>query len=183
MASEVKISEQYLDYAPPVVVYRSLELLLRYVPKEHLEQLHHITLTNSAALLKTRRGKISSEKRRVRAADCRGLYGMGNIVLVVDQMFADCPEVFLLLPPVKTYLIARTLYHEIGHHIHRLKQPGYRAQQETVADEWRDKLLRDFARRRYWYFGLLVRGCLKLFPSLRRRKNDAPPSGSFGNTV
>ena len=102
-----------------------------------------------------------------------GLYGSGNIVLVVDQMFADCPELFLLLPPVKTYLIARTLYHEIGHHIHRLKQPGYRADKETVADEWRDKLLRDFAKRRYWYFGLLVRGCFKLFPSLRQR-SDRP---------
>ena len=182
MASEVKIAEQYLDYAPPVVVYRSLELLLRYVPKEYLEQLHQITLTNAAALLKTRRGKISSEKRRVRAADCRGLYGSSNIVLVVDQMFADCPEVFLLLPPVKTYLIARTLYHEIGHHIHRLKQPGYRADQETVADEWRDKLLRDFARRRYWYFGLLVRGCFKLFPSLRRR-SDSSSCESVENTA
>ncbi len=43
MASELKITEQYLECAPPVVVYRSLELLLRYVPKEYLEQLtsHH----------------------------------------------------------------------------------------------------------------------------------------------
>ena len=177
MARDVKITEQYLDFTPPVVVYRSLELLLRYVPDEYLEQLHHVTLTNSAALLKTQRGKIISEKRRVRAADCRGLYGRGNIVLVVDQMFADCPEIFLLLPPVKTCLIARTFYHEIGHHIHRLKQPGYREQQETVADEWRDKLLRDFARRRYWYFGLLVRACFKLFPSLRR-PNVAPTVGN-----
>lgn len=182
MPSEVRITEQYLDYAPPVVVYRSLELLLCYVPNEYLKQLHHITLTNSAALLKTRRGKISSEKRRVRAGDCRGLYGKGNIVLVVDQMFADCPEVLLLLPPVKTYLIARTLYHEIGHHIHRLEQPGYRAQKETVADEWRDKLLGAFVRRRYWYFGLLVRGCIRMFPSLRRR-NDTPPSASVGDTA
>ena len=133
-------------------------------------------------LLKTRRGKISSEKRRVRAADCRGLYGSGNIVLVVDQMFADCPELFFSLPPVKTYLIARTLSHEIGHHIHRLKQPGYRADKETVADEWRDKLLRDFARRRYWYFGLLVRGCFKLFPSFRQR-SDSPSCESVENTA
>src|SRR5438552_1799000 len=127
MAAEVKIVEQYLDYAPPVVVYRSLQLLLRYVPDEYLAGLHKITLTNSAGLRKMYRGKVTSEKRRVRSADCRGLYGSGSILLVMDQMFMDCPEVFLLLPPVKTYLIARTLYHEIGHHIHRLEHPGYRA--------------------------------------------------------
>jgi len=182
MPKDVKIREQYLDYTPPVVLYRSLRLLLRYVPQEYLANLHTITLTNSAAMLKMYHGKILSEKRRVRPADCRGLYGRGNIYLITDQMFSDCSEFFLLLPPVKTYLIAETLYHEIGHHIHRLEHPGYRANQETVADEWRDKLLRDFARQRYWYFGPLVRGCFRLFPSLRPR-NDTPPSESAGNAA
>jgi hypothetical protein len=175
MPHDVKIREQYLDYKPPVILYRSLELLLRYVPDEHLADLRVITLTNSAALLKSWRGKLTSEKRRVRPADCRGLYGQGNIVLVVDQMFRDCPELLLLFPPLKTYLIARTLYHEIGHHVHKLDQPGYRAEKEKVADEWRDKLLRDFVRQRWWYFGLLVRGLFKLFPSLRGRA-EAPPA-------
>jgi hypothetical protein len=153
-------------------MYRSLQLLLRYVPEEYLLNLRTVTLTNSAAMLKMYRGKVSSEKRRVWPADCRGLYGRGNIYLITDQMFTNCPEFFLLLPPVKTYLIARTLYHEIGHHIHRLEQPGYRSDKETVADEWRDKLLRDFLRRRYWYFGLLVRGFAWLFPSIRRRHDN-----------
>jgi hypothetical protein len=174
MAHDIKIREQYLDYKPPVILYRSLQLLLRYVPDQHLADLRAITLTNSAALLKSRRGKLTSENRRIRPADCRGLYGRGNIILVVDQMFSDFPELLLLFPPVKTYLIARTLYHEIGHHIHKLDQPGYRAEREAFADQWRDKLLRDFMRRRWWYLGLLVRGLIKLFPSLRRRC-DAPP--------
>ena len=181
-SGKVKIREQYLDYKPPVILYRSLPLLLRYVPEKYLANLRAITLTNSEALRKARRGKISSEKLRVRPADCRGLYGRGHIILVVDQMFIDCPELLLVLPPVKMYLIARTFYHEIGHHIHWLEQPGYRAQRETFADEWRDKLLRDFMRQRYWYFGLLVRACLTLFPSLRGGK-DAPPMGNTDNSL
>ena len=181
MAHDVKIREQYLDYKPPVILYGSLQLLLRYAPHEHLADLRTITLTNSAALLKSWRGKLSSEKRRVRPADCSGLYGRGNIILVVDQMFSDCPELLLLFPPVKTYLIAGTLYHEIGHHIHKLEQPGYRAEREKFADEWRDKLLRDFMRRRYWYFGLLVRGLIKLFPSLRHR--DAPAGARHNKSL
>jgi len=178
----LKIREQYLDYTPPVVLYRSLQLLLSYVPAKYLSDLHTITLTNSAAMLKMYRGKVSSEKRRVRPADCRGMYGRGNIYLMTDQMFSDCPEFFLLFPPVKTYLIARTLYHEIGHHIHRLEQPGYRANQETVADEWCEKLLREFVRGRYWYLGLAVRGLMRLFPSLRRRQNTSS-SKSLGDTA
>ncbi|HYW74777.1 MAG TPA: hypothetical protein VE961_27370 [Pyrinomonadaceae bacterium] len=177
MTHDVRIREQYLDYKPPVIVYGSLELLLRHVPDEHLAELRSITLTNSAALLKSWPGKYPVEKRRVRPADCRGLYGNGKIVLVVDQMFSDCPEFLILFPPVKTYLVARTLYHEIGHHIHRLEQPGYRADRETFADEWRDKLIGNFMRQRYWYFGLLVRGLFKLFPSLTHR-GDAPPPDS-----
>lgn len=173
MSRNIKIREQYLDFTPPVILYRSLPLLLRYVPEKYLAGLRTITLTNSAALRKTWRGKVSWEKLRVRPANCRGLYGRGNIILVVDQMFSDCPEILLVFPPVKMYLIARTLYHEIGHHIHRLEKPGYRAERETFADECRDKLVRDFMRRRYWYFGLLVRCCANLFPSLRRR-DEAP---------
>src|SRR5258708_19628238 len=100
MARDIKIAEQYLDYAPPVVVYGSLEMLLRHVPEEHLDRLHNITLTNSAALLKTRRGKISSEKRRVRPADCPGLYGRGSILFMVDPIFMPFPFILFLFPPV-----------------------------------------------------------------------------------
>ena len=173
MSDKPKIREQYLDFTPPLILYGTVELLLRHVPPQHLAELHTITLTNSAALRKLLRGKVSWEGRRVRPADCRGLYGRGHIILVVDQMFDDCPEALILLPLIKRYLIARTLYHEIGHHIHRLEQPGYRADKEMFADDWRDKLLRDFLRQRYWYFGFVIRAFAKMFPSLRRR-DDAP---------
>jgi hypothetical protein len=168
MSADVKITEQYFDYKPPVMLYRSLPLLLHYVPSEYLAGLHKITLTNSAGLSEMYRGKVSSEKRRVRPADCRGLYGNGNILLVMDQIFLEVPEVLLLLPFIKNFLIAQTLYHEIGHHIHRLKEPGYRAKKETIADEWRDKLTREFMRRHYWYIGAVVRLFTKFFPSMKR---------------
>src|SRR5262245_31131073 len=114
MPDKPKIREQYLDFTPPLILYTSVELLLRYVPSQHLAGLHTITLTNSEALRKSRRGKISSEGRRIRPADCRGLYGRVSIILVVNQMFDDCPEILLLLPLIKRNLIADTLYHEIG---------------------------------------------------------------------
>jgi hypothetical protein len=136
-----------------VDVHRSLQVLLRHVPEQYLNGLNKITLTNSESL----RGTLTSEKRRVRRANCRGLYSRGQILLIVDQIFFDCPELFLLIPPFKTFLIGEVLYHEVGHHIHRTREPGYRTNKEAVADEWKDKLRRSFLRRRYWYLAGTVR--------------------------
>jgi hypothetical protein len=176
-----KIVERYRDYSPPVHVYRSLQLLLRHVPGEYLIGLEKITLTNSDSLRSSYRGKFWSEKRRLRPADCRGLYHKGHILLAMDQILQACPEVFLLLPPVKTFLIGEVLYHEIGHHIHRIEEPGYRADKEAIADELKDKLMRSFLRRRYWYVATIARLCAPLIrPIVRRWKKRATVESSAG---
>ena len=51
---------------------------------------------------------------------------------------------------------AYVLAHEIGHHIHRLKQPGYRENREAFADEWRDELLMAFFKKHYWYLARVL---------------------------
>jgi len=92
----------------------------------------------------------------------------------MDQILQGCPEVFLLFPPLKTFLIGEVLYHEIGHHIHRIEEPGYRADKEAVADEWKEKLMRAFLRQRYWYLASLARLCAPLIrPILRRWHKQA----------
>ena len=177
MRTKVKIVEQYLNYSPPVEVYSSIRLLLRHVPEEHLEGLQKIVLTNSASLLESFKGKYPAGERRIRAADARGIYLNHKIALVMDKILNQYPEVLLLLPMFKTYAIGEVLYHEIGHHIHRREQPGYRANKEEVADEWRDKLLKDFLWKRYWYLAYALRPyvklvhpqVLKLMPRLARR--------------
>lgn len=152
MLAKVKVEEQYLDYIPPVRVLQSLRLLLRYVPEEYLIGLHKITLTNSENL-RSVRGKLTSGKRRFRLSECEGLYRNGHIFLIIDRIFSQYPELFLLVSPFKTFVIGEVLYHEIGHHIHRLEEPGYRTNKEAVADEWKEKLMQLFLRQRYWYLG------------------------------
>ena len=136
---------------------------MRYVPNEYLKGLYKITLTNSESL-RSVRGKITSEKRRFRPADCRGLYREGQVFLIVDQIFFQYPELFLLISPFKAFVIGEVFYHEIGHHIHQLQEPGYRANEETVADEWRDKLLQSFLRQRYWYLAWPIRLLRPILP-------------------
>ena len=156
MSSRVKIVAQYHNYSPPVEVYRSVRLLLKYVPDEYLVGLKLIVLTNSQEVRSQIRGKIVSEKDRIRPGDCAGLYSKGRVLLLLDQILGQYPEGFLLIPPFKTYVIAEILYHEIGHHIHRLEEPGYRMNKEAIADEWKEKLLQTFLIQRYWYFAKLV---------------------------
>ena len=156
MSSTVKIVAQYHNYSPPVDVYSSVRLLLKYVPPEHLAGLQKIVLTNSEEVGRQIRGKIRSEKNRVRPADCAGLYSKGRVILLVDQILTQYPEIFLLVPMFKAYVVGETLYHEIGHHIHRLKEPGYRTEKEAVADQWKEKLLQGFFVRRYWYLAKLI---------------------------
>jgi hypothetical protein len=181
VSANVKVVEQYLNYAPPVDVYSSVRLLLRYVPEQHLVGLHTVVLTNSETVRKQIRGKITSEKRRFRPADCNGLYSKGRILLLIDQIFANYPELFLLLPQFKAYVIGETLYHEIGHHIHRLDEPGYRSKKEDVADQWKEKLLQVFLVQRYWYLAKLVRAYAALLhPIVLRLKRSGGPDKTGG---
>jgi hypothetical protein len=171
LLAKIKVEEQYLGYTPPVRIHRSLRLLLRYVPEEYLRGLYRITLTNSENL-RSVRGKITSEKRRFRPAECQGLYRRGHIFLVIDRIFIQYPELFLLVSPFKTYVIGEVLYHEIGHHIHRLEEPGYRTDKEIEADEWRDKLMQWFLRKRYWYLAWTASLARPLIRPLAARLKD-----------
>jgi len=169
VSAQVKIVERYDDYAPPVDVHRSLRMLLRNTPEQYLSGLHRITLTNSKLVRSSYPGKAWREGRRTRLSDHRGFYQAGFIFLVLDQIFLDWPEVMLLFPPFKTFLIAEVLYHEIRHHIHRIEVPGYRADKETVADEWKEKLFRTYVRRRYWYLAGTIKLLAKVIRPLAQR--------------
>ena len=182
--SKVKIVEEYQNYSPPVRVYHAVRVLLRYVPKEHLDGLHRIILTNSELLRDRIKGKT---KTRVRPSDCLGLYRDGQIILVMDQLFGQLPEIMLLIPTCKVLLIGETLYHEIGHHIHRMDEPGFRDQREEVADEWRVKLMEIFFAQHYWYlvkvFGFLLPLFLPLFMKLQRRLQEEEARASSTNNT
>lgn len=158
MSRNFKIVEQYQDYSPPVRVNEVVLLLMRYVPVEHLEGLRKIVMTNSASLLSSSKGKfVAEDGKRLRPAECLGLYSNGNIFLVVDHIMRQYPEAFLLVPFFKKLAIGEILYHEVGHHIHKREQPGYRDNRETFADEWRDELLAIFFKARYWYLMPILR--------------------------
>jgi hypothetical protein len=46
--------------------------------------------------------------------------------------------------------LSEVLFHELGHHIHRVHRPEYEGR-ENVAGKWSERLGRKFMSGRYWY--------------------------------
>jgi hypothetical protein len=168
----VPIFERYRDYTPPVDVKRSVRLLLECVPSQYLSGLRSVTLTNSTGTRELRRGKAWSRKRKVRINECLGFYQGDHIVLLVDNLLKGPPAWMIRWPPVRNLIIAETLYHEIGHHIHRSMRPVH-MEREDVADKWQRYLVSVYLFRRYAYLHYLKKP-FRWLNSVRIRplKND-----------
>jgi hypothetical protein len=56
-----------------------------------------------------------------------------------------------LFSPAKSAIAKpELLFHQLGHHIHRVHRPEYEGK-ENVADKWSKRLTRKFMSKRYWY--------------------------------
>jgi hypothetical protein len=156
----VEIVEAYRDFTVPSNVRASVAELLATVPPEFLTGLGRVVLTNSAALTGARkRGRSWSRGRKARHSHVAGLYHaawQGQpawIEIFVDKTLDGPPRWLLGLRLVRNLLLAFALFHELGHHIHKVQRPEHK-EPETVADEWGHGLSREYVRRRHpiaWY--------------------------------
>lgn len=152
-----EIVESYRDFVPPPFVRGIVETLLGDVPEQYLAGLKTIVLANKAGLSRDqKRQKVWSRNHRIRLAEALGPYcgetrsSPEAVWLYVDNVFLRFPGWFSRLPMVRHVLVGEVLYHEIGHHIHRVHRPSYEGR-ENVAEEWSRRLTLSFIRRRYWY--------------------------------
>jgi len=154
----IDIREEYKNYAPPINATAVIQELINHIPEKYLTGLNHIFLTNfSGQPGKRRHEKIKSRKRKVKVSDSYGMYhsnpkGQANkawIEIFADNILNECPKELLKNPFFSDLIFAKTLYHEIGHHIHRTMRPWRREDPENIADEWRDKFTRSFIKEKY----------------------------------
>jgi hypothetical protein len=160
---QVRINETYSNYKPPVNVARVVRKLLAQVPDRYARGLDCIVLSNLSSQPRRRRlGKTTSRGRRLPQSRISGLYHPKwkgrppSIELYVDQILGRWPKWTLWMPPFCDLAIADVFYHELGHHVHLFVRPEYR-EKEDVADDWRDKFMRVFFRKKYWYLIPLFR--------------------------
>jgi hypothetical protein len=84
------------------------------------------------------------------------------------------PPCFLRFARIAESIMARALFHEVGHHIH-CTQSRDRAPPERVAERWADELLRDWLLHRWWFLCPILLVSRRLVPrrlaaSMRRRR-------------
>jgi len=151
------IVENYDQFEPPGHFRGILEELLDSIPPSYLVGLRTIVLTNRSALTSDqRRQKTWSRNHMVRLADARGWYRAANrtapasIYLCVDNILQSEQPGNHRIPVIRYDALGTVLFHEVGHHIHKVHKPEFR-QRETVAEDWSKKLFLRFLRLHYWY--------------------------------
>ena len=153
----VAIVEAYKDYHPSIDAKGVVEKLVRHVQPEYLRGLKCIVLTNAAALPHDRRRTKSWRRRRkVRIAEALGLYhearqtGPAWIEVFVDNLIDAWHPILLRISFFRDFAFSQVIYHEIGHHVHKVIRPEHR-EREDVADNWLNEFDKAYFWREYWY--------------------------------
>ena len=129
-----------------------MERLLLSLNPEHVGGLQSVVLTDSASIGRGKTQRVADRKYDRKA--CLGFYHQewrgepAWIQLVTDNIVAVSPALPFQL--FRDHEVARTLYHEVGHHLHETvgsATPGG----EAAAQYWYERLWRIHFRRRYWY--------------------------------
>jgi hypothetical protein len=159
--SAVPIIEHYPSGAPRVPIRRTVERLLAGTNDRCLIGLGRVVLTNSSDLAsdqkKPARGHRSG--RRVLGGYHPAWKGEpARIELYVDHILEGQSRWSMWIPPAADLVLGDVLFHEVGHHVHRVRRPERRGA-ELVAEDWAERLQRDYFGRRYWYLRLALWPC------------------------
>jgi hypothetical protein len=164
----VVVKADYRFFDQSIDFCESVEKLLSFVPAEYLAGLGSVAIRETSSMPAERR-------RRLRATGfaTRGVYvpsvrnREAHIDLYLDAIISGWPYWFLRRRVIREAVLAKTLFHEIGHHIHDtlVSDAG---NPEAVATLWHDRLRREYLRKRYWYLMPVARPLRWLLRSIRR---------------
>lgn len=180
LKTPIPIHENYGTYKPNLNVRKIVGRLLGSIDPEYLQGLGSIVLSSQDQLTrKGRRKKFLSRSRKIPVSRVNGYYRQSwkgqpaFIELYVDRILAPAPGWLAHIPMAGFFMIAKTLFHEIGHHIHKTQCPEFK-EQEDVAEQWRRKLTKVAFRKRYRYAGPFLRAAVKIFgPPIQRLRASA----------
>lgn len=131
--------------------------LLEGLPANYLDGIKTVVLTDAAGLNhEERRAKTWTRGKKVPIRECRGLYHephegeLAWIELFVDNIASRWPVGLLKIPVFADMAVSHVLFHEIGHHLHKIQAPEFR-EREDVAEDWEKRLQKIYFRKQYWY--------------------------------
>jgi hypothetical protein len=146
----------FQNYSPPFNAEKAIRRMLRIVPPKYLWGLHAVVLTNVGALSHKEREQRGLGRGRAPLRESLGYYNQAwkgqpaRVTLLVDNLEKRWGRTWLRVGIVRDIALSELLYHELGHHIHRLHVPEYEGK-ENVAEKWSDRLSKKFLRERLWY--------------------------------
>jgi hypothetical protein len=153
MAEEVqsgpRIILAFQNYAPPFDAEKAIRRMLQIVPSKYLWGLHAVVLTNVGALSHKQRQQKGLGRRRVPLKQSLGYYTRAwkgqpaRITLLIDNLERQWGRPWLRFGLIRDMTVAELLFHELGHHIHRLHIPEYEGP-ENVVEKWSDKFSENF---------------------------------------
>jgi hypothetical protein len=148
-ANSALVRENFGPYRPPFDVRADIERLLSAVDARYVVGLSSVVLSTHRGLNRERRrSKTKARGRKVAVREALGLYHhewCGKpawIELFVDSTLEWLPRFFFRWRILRHMILARTLFHELGHHLHATQAPVH-VEPETVAERWRMQLTRE----------------------------------------
>lgn len=151
-----RVIEAFQGYSPSFSAAKLIYSMLRDVPANFLWGLHSIVLTNAAALSRKERKRKGLGHSRTALEDAVGFYTQewngdpARVTLLLDNIEKQWPGLLWRVGLIRSLAISQVLFHELGHHIHRVHRPEFE-DKENVAEKWSKKFFRKFVLRRYWY--------------------------------
>jgi hypothetical protein len=167
----VAIREAYRNYSPPKWVRPTVERLLAGAAAP-VSQLGAVVLTNGAAVGEGKTRRVAG--RKYRRDVCLGFYRRkhgsepASIELVIDNTIAGLRFPFLRFELFREIVVARTLFHELGHHLDATIGAPARSG-EAAAEAWRYRLSQEYFQKQYWWLKPLARILRPVVKRMRRR--------------
>ena len=149
---------------------KTLNKLLKYIPIKYFNKLKSIHVNLSSLLSHNeKRKKIGGKRNKVKLSDCLGYYSFPKIVLFIDNIISNSSKYLMIIPLFKYLILSKTLYHELGHHVHKCIKPEYK-EKEKNAEEYRIYFQILMFKKRYWYLFYLFIFIKKIFNIFHKKK-------------
>jgi hypothetical protein len=167
----------FQNYEPPFDSEKMIRRMLAVVPANYLWGLHSIVLTNVQALSRKSREQKAAGRRRVALKETLGYYTEAwkgepaRVTLLIDNLEKKWGRNWLRFGLLRDAPLAELLFHEVGHHIHRLHIPEYDGG-ENVAEKWSKKLWGKYMRSRYWYLVAVISPFMRLYRWFKPEKKS-----------
>lgn len=128
--------EQHCQGTIPFNIEKLIKRLLGYIPPEHLIGLNKIVILDDVT-----HGPLN-KKGAMGIYRHKEVQQPATIEIAVSVIYRGMPRVLFYMPFVAKFMLANTLYHEIGHHYQQFTHGVKKQAWEDFADNYRKEMIR-----------------------------------------